>query len=469
MNWCSRTRASLVAFALLVCGSLANAAELERRAPDAKAKAHEVFAWTAKNGLRYAWVVPPGYDGKAKRNLTVILHGSGRNYGWGFANNPPAVFRPADIVVSVDGTSPDGDARAFLDGPKDVAAFDEFLTEMRASFAVDRVYLYGHSQGGFFVVHFAGARPGEVAGVVAHASGAWMASQRPAALKQVAIAFMHGTEDPVVGYTNSLGSRDAYAGDGFELLQLRRLDRWTHWPNAVRATEMLDWCEGMTTTAPENALACALRMLTVKPADEYQWQTVPAFAGARDVLRRLAGDGPVPFKSVPAEVARTAKTWADAVESHAAQHVAKLEKALGKKGELTFGEKLPLGHLIPLREDFRGVDAVEACVKKLGLDKRATAQAKDMRALWDAWSSDKKPDEIARVVLETLPKCFLVDVFPLDFREKFDGWKSQGLKLGGKLTFANYDAWVTGWQQGRKDYAELWREWDGPEPQRKKH
>jgi len=82
-------------------------------------------------------------------------------------------------------------------------------------------------------------------------------------VRKVAIAFMHGTKDPVVPYPQSPGSRDEYAKAGFKLLHLRRLQDWNHWPNAIRATECLDWCEGMTTTDP--AVALALRGTSSSP------------------------------------------------------------------------------------------------------------------------------------------------------------------------------------------------------------
>ena len=143
----------------------------ERRpAPDAPPLT--VFQTKAvAGGLRYTWVLPEGYDGTTPRNLSLILHGTGLDYRWGHWNNKPGVFRPNDVVVSVDGTSPNGASRLFLGEPKDAQPLAEFLGEMRATFAVDRVFLYGHSQGGFFVAYFMGEHPELVTGGVAHASG----------------------------------------------------------------------------------------------------------------------------------------------------------------------------------------------------------------------------------------------------------------------------------------------------------
>lgn len=453
---------SLVLGALLLLAprALAFVDDPEQREPKADAPEEKVFAWRSKGELRYTWVLPKGYDAKTPRNLTVILHGTGLDYRWGHWNNPVGLFRPDDVVVSVDGTSPGAnDSRLFLGEPKDAQAFKAFLDEMRATFAVDRVYLYGHSQGGFFVVYYAGEFPDTVSGVVAHASGAWNWSKTTGDVKKVAIAFLHGTSDPVVPYGQSPGSRDAYEKAGFELLHLRRLHRWTHWPAAVRATETLDWCQGMTAKTPEEALACAKSILAVKPPDDHQWTTVVGFAGARDVLRRIEGKGPAPFKGVDAPVAAEAKKWIDAIETHAAEHVAEIRKSMPKK-ELALDGKPWLGHLVPMREDFRGVDAFEAFAKEIGLDKKIDAQSKATRPMWDAYWKEGKPEKAAPVVLDALSKCFLLDGFPEDFDERVKGWRA--LTLPGKPPFAAYDAWSKGWADGWKEYEARWKQWDGP-------
>jgi len=438
----------------------------ERKAPTAEVKPLTVHQWTSKNELRFTWVVPEGYDGKTPRNLTVILHGTGLDYRWGHWNNKPGVFRPADIVVSVDGPSPgQGETRLFLGEPKDAAAIKAFLAELRASFAVDRIFLYGHSQGGFFVVYYAGEFPETVAGVVAHASGAWNWSKMPPALKKVPIAFVHGSSDPVVPYGQSPGSRDAYVEKGFELVSLRRMAFYNHWPNAIRNTEALDWCQGMGTSSPEEALACALRLLTKKPADEYQWVTTVAFSQARDVLRRLEGKGPAPFKDVPAGVASEAKKWITAIEAQGKEHVEALKKTIGKKG-LVLDDKLQLGHLMPLREDFRGVECVEAFFKELGWDKKVEAQDKAGADMWKAYWQEKDEPAVAKLVIESLPKAFVFEQ-PDGFRARAEKWRTDKLPLGGKLGYEALELWTKSWDEGSKAYESLWKKWDGPKPEKR--
>lgn len=450
----------VVALALLA--PLATAGEIEERAPAPKSPPLTWFRSESKDGLNYAWKVPKDYDGKTPRNLTVILHGTGMNWQWGPANNPAGVFRPGDIVVSVDGTSPGQEkARLFLGEKKDSDAFASFLGEMKSAFAVKDVFLYGHSQGGFFVVYFAGEHPELVTGVVAHASGAWNWSKMEKKVQKVAIAFMHGTLDPVVPYGQSPGSRDAYAKAGFDLLLLRRLENYNHWPNAVRATECLDWCEGITTSDPAAALAAAKRILTPKKADEYQWEAVVTFSGARAVLRRFENKTPFGDAALVAEASALAKK----IEEHAARHVKALEADVPSKKELVLGGEW-LGHLVALREDFRGVDAVESYVKKIGYDDALAGQSKPAGTIFKAWYDSNDEKKTFETVVDSIDDAFLVEGFPVELGSKMDAWKSgaKKLKIDDKTLkkFARFEAWKTGWSKGLARYEKLWKEWKGP-------
>lgn len=440
------------------------------RAPAADAPALTVFRSTAKAGaLRYTWVVPKGYDDGAPRDVTVILHGTGLDYRWGHWNNKPGILRPDDVVVSVDGTSPDGNARLFLGEPEDAELFAEFLAELRATFAVERIFLYGHSQGGFFVAYFLGEHPEAAAGGVAHASGAWNWSKTPKALKDVALVFLHGTGDQVVPYRQSPGARDHYVEKGFERTRLRRLAHYSHWPNAVRATEALDWCDGMTSDDAQEVLDCALAMLRVKPADEYQWRTLVDFGGARALLLRLVGEGVEPLAGVDEALAEEARRWLERIDEQAQAQVKALKPQLPKKGALELDGKPWLGHLLPLREDFRGVEPVEALIASVGFDKAAEAHAKAARPLYDVWYAQGRKDaDYASAVLENLGDCFLVDGLPSNLREQMETWKGSRVDVGAKLAkkWADWDDYAKGLDEGWKQYESIWETWKGPEPRR---
>jgi len=452
--------------AAALCSVSAARADIPEREPRPDAPPHEVFRATSKGGLRYAWWLPPGYDAKKPRSLTVILHGTGLDYRWGPANHKPQVFRPKDVVVSVDGTSPGpNDSRLFLGKPEDASVFREFLAEMRRLFAVERVFLYGHSQGGFFVVYFAGEHPGEAAGVVAHNSGAWNWTKEPPELKKVAIAFQHGTADPVVPYRQSAGSRDHYTKKGFDLVRLRRLERYNHWPNAVRSTETLGWCERRTTPRPEEALELAAELLRPKGIDEYQWRTAVDHSGARAILRRFEGKGANPFKSPKPALTSRAKQLIGLIEGEGKAHAAAISQALKRSKGLVLDGGPWIGHLAAVREDFRGVAAVESFARQIKLDEALALHEKAAGKILNAWYGSAEPKQKFQAVVSGIKDSFLFEGFPPNLWDEMTAWKNSAAGLGiapaALADFRHLEAWKKGWDEGLKAYAKLWMAWKG--------
>jgi predicted esterase len=451
----------------LLAGTLALAGQDEhppRLEPTDQAPALTPHSWTTEDGLRFVWWLPEGYDRKKGRTLTVILHGTGLDYRWGLWNHRPGLFRPADIVVSVDGTSPGpGESRLFLGEAKDARSFKTFLGGMRKAFAVEQVLLYGHSQGGFFVVYYAGEHPETVDGVVAHASGAWTWSKTGPGARRVAIAFQHGTLDPVVPYGQSLAARDHFREAGFPLLHLRRLPRYNHWPNAVRSNESLGWARGMTTADPVAALAEAQEILRRKAADGTGYETPVGFSGARAILARFESASGFPKMPAPAVVAK-ARALAAKVDAHGSLHVRALKTLIAKRADLKLDGRPALGHLVSLREDFRGVPPVEEWAKALGLDDALAEHAKAAKPLFEAWYGKGSKAEIARAVLQALPRCFLYEAMPSDLEATLAAWKEDpsaiGLAGNDAALFRAFDSWREGWKSGLAAYERLWRDWE---------
>lgn len=436
---------------------------IPERKPDARAKAHEVYEWKTRGGLRYRWCLPKNYSPDRPVNLTVILHGSNLNRCWGFANNRPGVFRPKDVVVSPDGTTPAAaeDRYNFLGEPKDAAAMLTFLEEVRSQLSIKHTFLYGHSQGSFFAIYFAGEYPDEVAGVAGHASGAWSWSKTGRDVKKVAIAFMHGTADPVVPYSQSVGSRDHYAKLKFPMLHLRRLPGYNHWPNAVRANEVLAWCEGMTTADPRAAFAAAEASLAKKERDQYGFTTPVGYAGARDILRRFLGGTVRPFDNAGPEQVSAARKLAERIEAEGARHANALRKHVANKKDLRLNHKPWLGHLISLREDFRGVDSVEDYMNEIGYDKALEKQRKSVSKILKAWYNEKDKDKIFRVVLRELPSAFLYEGYPPTFRKKMVEWHKAQKRLSKKdqKAWKQFRAWEQSWDRGLEAYRKIWKAW----------
>ena len=463
----------LLAFACALVSLAAGARAAALQEPDAKppdlfATAHKAYGWKSKNGLRFYWWLPKDLDPAApKQSMSIVLHGRGFDYTWGWRNHPAETFRPDDVVLTVDGTSADGDKRWFAPEPDDADAFRAFLVEAKATFKIERVFLYGHSHGGAFALYYAGLHGEDVAGVAAHAAIPPPNAARADSARGVAIAFLSGTIDPDTSWRDVLDARDAYVASGFPLVHLRRLEGSSYEPDPVRANEALAWCDAMTANAPEKVLAIGLAMLRPPETKTPGGETPIDFSGAREVLRRLegpAGKSPVALADVPPDVLARAKPAIDALEAAGAEHVAVLRKAVPKKKDLRLAATVPLGHIVPLREDMRGIDSVEEFYRAYGWDALAASQHKTGIALIETWTKPKgEPKATFDAILEQLARAWAVDGLPFDLADKMREWHGRAQKLGltskGIKKYPELEAWAEAWQEGRAGYVALTKKW----------
>jgi predicted esterase len=438
--------------------------ELPGKPPDPFAPAHTAFGWNSKNDLRFVWWLPEHFDRNVPHTMTVILHGRGFDYRWGWKNHPAELFRPADVVLSVDGTSPDGEHRWFAPEKRDAELFQAFLVEMTHTFGTDRILLYGHVEGGAFALYFAGEHPDAVIGVVAHDSNPPAPPKMAPDARKPAIALLHGALDPDAWLEQALAARGAWSKAGLPLVHVRRLDGSSYEPNPRRSREALDWCEAMTTDKPEVALDAALELLRVE--GEARARTPADFSGAREILRRFEPKGTAPFVGPPAEIASRAATLAAAIEAAGAEHVSVLKKAIPKKKDLKLDAKLPIGHLGALREDFRGVAAVETYVDEIGFDALYDAQTKHAAAILDVWRRSRDPKPAFETVLDHLPNAWLHGGLPPDLPEKMRTWKADAKKFNAPAralkSWPVFEEWRGSWDDGLQQYATLWKQWKSP-------
>jgi predicted esterase len=340
---------------LLLGAGTARGADFETKAPDPKAPA-KVYEWKSGAGPTCLWRAPERYDAEKGVNLTLILHGTGLNRQWGFANHSAKSFRTADFVVSPDGCSPDGRGGVvfFKEDTKKVHALIE---ELKKAMKVRAVFLYGHSQGSFFALHHAGDFPEDVTGLVAHASGLWNFSQHGKKGHHQAIVFMHGTQDPVVPYGQSVGGWTEMRDTGYPMVRLRSLEGWNHWPaehngDVPHTSQQLAWVEGMTTKDPDRLSICF--DLLAKPGNEGIGEH--DFAGAWSLAGRI-----VEMEDAPAALKERAAATREQVEALAKAHVEQM--ALPEK--LVLGKEPWPGHLPVFLRAFQDVPPREELAKKL--------------------------------------------------------------------------------------------------------
>lgn len=445
---------------------------LKPGSPDAKPLT--VYQWRAEagsrdgdDGLRFTWSLPRDFSPRKSYDLVVVCHGTGLDYRWGHANLKPADFRPDNIVVCPDGTSEaDDGTRLFLGEHSDVLTFRDYVLEMSRAFPVDRIFLYGHSQGSFFVLYAAGQFPGLTEGVVAHASGAWTNTNLRGGVQSVPIAFMHGTADPVVPYSQSLGARNAYAEAGHEMLLVRRMEGYNHWPNAARASECIDWCAGMSTTQAETALRCAEALLTPKPKVQYGYECPLPLGGAYRLLKRVTQEVENHVEDATDEQKAKAKAMLERIDADAQRHIDVLKKDLKSKDDLVLGlgenAGAWLGHLIAFREDFRGIPRVEEYITSIGLDDVAAAQKDAAGRLGAAWYAQRPDADRFAGVTGAIGECFLVDTLPgglVPAMAELRG-KSAELKIGEEHleNYGIFEMWANARKAGYLRYLEMSRQ-----------
>ncbi len=421
-------------FLLLAASALAGD-KFPRKEPGSKAKG-KVYEWTAKNGLVYLFRVPKQYDAKKGASLTLILHGSNLDRRWGFWNHKQETFRPDDIVVSPDGTTANGRGGFNLMGEsRDAKRLRALHVELKKIFNVKRTFLYGHSQGSFFSFFYAGIYPKDVDGVVGHASGRWGWTQGGPQGHHIPFVFMHGTDDPVVPYRQSVGGHWWYTQKKYPMVRLRSLEGWNHWPaehngNIPHTSQQLAWVEGMATNEPERMQWCFDFLCGNKNKERHDW------SGTYTLAKRIA-DHP----QAPDKLKRRAAAAMDAINKLAEAHVAKIK--FPAKGEFKKGP-WP-GHTILFLRAFADVPAREAFVEehKKVLDRHAKDGQKAFNKYWPL-NKNKKDKKAFETAVAGLKKAFLYyDLVRRDFLRHMQDLRKRAKSLrASKRTLKDYDALV---------------------------
>lgn len=404
----------------------------------------EICTWKSADGLVYEYYVPKSYDATKGANLLLILHGSNLDRRWGFANHTAGEFRPDDVIVCPDGTTSNGQGGFnFMRDAKDVQRVHALQDELRKTYKVNATYLYGHSQGSFFACLYAGAYPDDVQGFVAQASGIWAGTAATVKHHHQAVVLMHGTDDPVVPYVQSLGGVSFYRDAKYPMARLRSLQGWNHWPNALQTGQELAWCEGMTTSDPAR-LTASLDALEAVPAGE-GWERDPAALWQVAHRASAAEFAPAPLKERAAQAAAR-------VEALAKAHVNAITSSMGDGKGDKIADAAWVGHVAFFLRDFDGVPACDAFAKDW-TDRVAKHKAEAVKSLKEFYRvKQKEPVKAFPAGVEAIRDGFLwCECADAEFLKTLTGWRADAAKLKlGKADLKAYDDVVPAFTSGRK-------------------
>jgi polyhydroxybutyrate depolymerase len=173
----------------------------------------------------YQYKVPSRYDRTKPTPLLILLHGFGASGSLQeiYFNFSALAEKQTFLYAYPDGKQDPVGLRYwnamewccdfFKSGVDDVAYIKAIIADMSGKFNVDpkRVFIVGHSNGGFMAHRIGCELSEQVAGVVSLAGAQWNDPSRCVPKQPIAVAQIHGTLDVVISYIGSLNYPSAHA------------------------------------------------------------------------------------------------------------------------------------------------------------------------------------------------------------------------------------------------------------------
>jgi predicted esterase len=297
---------------------------------------------TAKNGVTYHIRLPSKYDAKKGMPAILILHGSNMNSKAYVETIVSAWPKLAEdyVLLGVNGEhrakgSPDDNpaynytyvnyaGKSKYKGypgtdRESPALVPEVLSEIRQRVNVGKVFVGGHSQGGFLTYSllmntpelFAGAFPVSGGVILQAEPSAYENPEARAAQRKVPVAIVHGENDGVVGFSQGKSSYESFLDDGFPMLRFFTHKTAAHLFAVLPVEEAVRWLEMMSSDDPAALVESAQKRLAAK-----EFRDAVALA---DRARALDKGG---------KLASKIRAVDQAVEKEAAPRAKALEKAI---------------------------------------------------------------------------------------------------------------------------------------------
>jgi predicted esterase len=258
------------------------------QAPIGRPRKGQTVDAASASGMTYHVRLPEKYDPAVGRPAIVLLHGSNANsadYVLGVTQRWPKVA--ADyVLIGIDGEWPvqkDGDAPAafnytyvnFVGRSKykgfpgtdreSPALVAETLAEIRKQLKLTKVFVTGHSQGGFLAYSclmnypelFDGAMPISAGLIFQCEPTAYEDEAVRRAQRERPLAIVHGDRDPLVNFSMGRSAYESFLDDGFPMLRLFVAQGAGHAFVSLPFEDGVRWLESMTSNDSKALVASA--------------------------------------------------------------------------------------------------------------------------------------------------------------------------------------------------------------------
>lgn len=261
-------------------------------------KRGQVVDAASASGMTYHLRLPDKYDPKIGAPAIVLLHGSNaysRDYVLGVTQRWSKVA--ADyVLIGIDGEWPVQLKDLNADAPpafnytyvdfvgkskykgypgtdrESPALVAETVAEIRDQLKLTKVFVTGHSQGGFLAYSclmnypdvFAGAMPISAGLIFQCEPTAYEDAKIRKQQRQRPLAILHGDKDPLVNVSMAKSAYASFLDDGFPMLRLFLAKGAPHAFIALPFEDGIRWLESMTADDPKALLANAQRAITRK-------------------------------------------------------------------------------------------------------------------------------------------------------------------------------------------------------------
>ena len=258
------------------------------RIPLGAVRKGQIVDAAAANGVTYHVRVPEKYGAAGGAPAVVVLHGSNAHsadYVKGITQRWPKVA--ADyVLIGIDGEWP---ARKNPDGPpaynytyvnfvgkskykgfpgtdrESPALVAEVVAEIREQLKLTKVFVTGHSQGGFLAYSclmnypdvFAGGMPISAGLIFQCEPTAYEDAELRRRQRRLPIAIVHGDKDPLVAPSMATAAHESFLDGGFPMVRLLMAKNVGHPFIALPFEEGVRWMESMTTDDPKALLRFA--------------------------------------------------------------------------------------------------------------------------------------------------------------------------------------------------------------------